>query len=49
LGKTLPDDTYRGYNGYIIKREGNTILFAGDTAYTHYFQLIENMASLILQ
>ncbi len=36
-GKRWPDDTYRGYNGYIIKREGYTILFAGDTAYTSLF------------
>ncbi|HON07441.1 MAG TPA: MBL fold metallo-hydrolase, partial [Verrucomicrobiota bacterium] len=36
-GKRWPDNTYRGYNGYIIKREGRAILFAGDTAYTSLF------------
>ena len=36
-GKRWPDNTYRGYNGYIIKREEKAILFAGDTAYTSLF------------
>lgn len=36
-GRRWPDNTYRGYNGYIIEREGKRILFAGDTAYADYF------------
>ena len=30
-------DAYRGYNGYILKREGRTLLFGGDTAHTPLF------------
>jgi L-ascorbate metabolism protein UlaG (beta-lactamase superfamily) len=30
-------DTYRGYNGYLLERNGRRILFAGDTAYTNSF------------
>ncbi|MGC8744677.1 MAG: MBL fold metallo-hydrolase [Verrucomicrobiia bacterium] len=36
-GKRWPDNTNRGYNGYILKREGKSILFAGDTAFTSLF------------
>ena len=30
-------DTHRGYNGYLIERNGRRILFAGDTALTNSF------------
>ena len=30
-------DTYRGYNGYVLERNGRRILFAGDTALTDSF------------
>jgi L-ascorbate metabolism protein UlaG (beta-lactamase superfamily) len=30
-------DTYRGYNGYLIERDGRRIIFAGDTAMTDNF------------
>jgi L-ascorbate metabolism protein UlaG (beta-lactamase superfamily) len=30
-------DTHRGYNGYLIERNGRRILFAGDTALTDTF------------
>ena len=30
-------DTYRGYNGYLLARNGRRILFAGDTALTNSF------------
>src|SRR5207249_8099148 len=30
-------DTYRGYNGYLLERNGERILFAGDTALTNSF------------
>jgi len=36
-GARLGSDTYRGYNGYVIRREGRTLLFGGDTAYTSQF------------
>jgi L-ascorbate metabolism protein UlaG (beta-lactamase superfamily) len=31
-------DTYRGYNGYIISREGKKIIFGGDTASSESFR-----------
>jgi L-ascorbate metabolism protein UlaG (beta-lactamase superfamily) len=31
-------DTHRGYNGYIIKRNGRKIIFGGDTAMTSTFK-----------
>jgi len=30
-------DAYRGYNGYLLERNGRRIIFAGDTAMTHSF------------
>jgi L-ascorbate metabolism protein UlaG (beta-lactamase superfamily) len=30
-------DIYRGYNGYLLERNGRSILFAGDTALTNSF------------
>jgi L-ascorbate metabolism protein UlaG (beta-lactamase superfamily) len=30
-------DTYRGYNGYLLERNGRRIIFAGDTALTNSF------------
>ncbi len=37
-GARLRNDDYRGYNGYIIEREGHRIIFAGDTAMTDSFE-----------
>jgi L-ascorbate metabolism protein UlaG (beta-lactamase superfamily) len=36
-GARTQRDTYRGYNGYLIERNGRRILFAGDTAMTDNF------------
>lgn len=36
-GARLRRDTYRGYNGYIVEREGRKLLFGGDTADTALF------------
>jgi L-ascorbate metabolism protein UlaG (beta-lactamase superfamily) len=36
-GRRWPKDIERGYNGYILKREGKTLLFGGDTAETPLF------------
>ena len=36
-GARLGRDVHRGYNGYILKREGHALLFGGDTAYTPIF------------
>ena len=31
-------DKYRGYNGYVVEREGKKIIFGGDTAWTESFR-----------
>jgi L-ascorbate metabolism protein UlaG (beta-lactamase superfamily) len=36
-GARLMRDTYRGYSGYVIRREGRALLFGGDTARTPMF------------
>jgi L-ascorbate metabolism protein UlaG (beta-lactamase superfamily) len=36
-GARMRRDTYRGYNGYILEREGRKLLFGGDTADTPIF------------
>ena len=36
-GARMMRDTHRGYNGYVLEREGRRICFAGDTAYTDTF------------
>ena len=37
-GARVRTDDFRGYNGYILRRGGRSILFAGDTAYTPLFR-----------
>jgi L-ascorbate metabolism protein UlaG (beta-lactamase superfamily) len=36
-GARVIRDEHRGYNGYLIEREGHAVCFAGDTAYTTAF------------
>lgn len=36
-GRRWPSELDRGYNGYILRREGRAILFGGDTAHTPLF------------
>jgi len=36
-GARLRRDTHRGYNGYVLRREGRALLFGGDTAFTPLF------------
>jgi L-ascorbate metabolism protein UlaG (beta-lactamase superfamily) len=36
-GARLQHDSYRGYNGYVLEREGRAILIGGDTANTPLF------------
>ncbi|MCX8107261.1 MAG: MBL fold metallo-hydrolase, partial [Verrucomicrobiae bacterium] len=36
-GRRWPDKFDRGYNGYLLRRGGRSLLFAGDTAYTSSF------------
>jgi len=33
-GARMITDTQRGYGGYLLQKQGHTLLFAGDTAYT---------------
>jgi hypothetical protein len=35
-------DDYRGYNAYLIERNGRRILFGGDTAFTNQFVEVGN-------
>ena len=35
-------DTYRGYNGYVLEREGKKILFGGDTAMSETFKSLHS-------
>jgi L-ascorbate metabolism protein UlaG (beta-lactamase superfamily) len=37
-GKRWPSELARGYNGYVLRREGKTLLFGGDTARTPLFR-----------
>jgi L-ascorbate metabolism protein UlaG (beta-lactamase superfamily) len=37
-GARLRSDTYRGYNGYVVEREGRALLIGGDTANTPLFK-----------
>jgi L-ascorbate metabolism protein UlaG (beta-lactamase superfamily) len=37
-GARLRRDTYRGYTGFIVEREGKKLLLGGDTAATHAFR-----------
>jgi L-ascorbate metabolism protein UlaG (beta-lactamase superfamily) len=39
-GQRWPSEMPRGYNGYILRREGKAILFGGDTALTSSFREI---------
>ena len=41
-GARLIRDAHRGYNGYVIEREGASLCFAGDTAYTSAFSRLNN-------
>lgn len=41
-GARMMRDDHRGYNGYLMEREGHTVCFAGDTAYTSAFAKLNN-------
>jgi L-ascorbate metabolism protein UlaG (beta-lactamase superfamily) len=41
-GARLIRDAHRGYNGYVIEREGASVCFAGDTAYTRAFSRLND-------
>jgi L-ascorbate metabolism protein UlaG (beta-lactamase superfamily) len=37
-GARWKHDKYRGYNGYVLEREGKKVIFGGDTAWTESFR-----------
>ncbi len=41
-------DTFRGYNGYILERNGKKIIFGGDTAYTSSFSRLKGKGPFAL-
>jgi L-ascorbate metabolism protein UlaG (beta-lactamase superfamily) len=41
-GKRWPSGIERGYNGYVLRREGRSLLFGGDTAQTPLFSGIRS-------
>ncbi|MFL6539635.1 MAG: MBL fold metallo-hydrolase [Chthoniobacterales bacterium] len=41
-GARLRTDNYRGYNGYVLERDGRRIIFGGDTAQTGSFATLRN-------
>jgi L-ascorbate metabolism protein UlaG (beta-lactamase superfamily) len=41
-GKRWPNGIERGYNGYVLRREGRVLLFGGDTAQTPLFSEIKS-------
>ena len=43
-GARVMRDTHRGYNGYVMERDGRAICFAGDTAYTNSFAALRERA-----
>lgn len=47
-GARLQHDDYRGYNGYVLEREGRRILFSGDTAMTDSFAELRGRGRLDL-
>jgi L-ascorbate metabolism protein UlaG (beta-lactamase superfamily) len=47
-GARLQRDDYRGYNGYLLERDGHRILFAGDTAFTDSFSELRRFGSIDL-
>ena len=40
-GARIGRDTQRGYNGYILEREGHRLIFGGDTAMTDSFEALK--------
>lgn len=41
-GTRLRRDSFRGYNGYLLERNGRRIIFGGDTAYTPAFAALRD-------
>ncbi len=47
-GARVQRDMYRGYNGYLLEREGRRIVFAGDTAFTESFAELRSFGRIDL-
>jgi L-ascorbate metabolism protein UlaG (beta-lactamase superfamily) len=47
-GARMVTDRHRGYGGYLLTRNGTTVLFAGDTAYTDAFDRLARSVSVEL-
>jgi L-ascorbate metabolism protein UlaG (beta-lactamase superfamily) len=47
-GARMVTDRHRGYGGYLLTRNGTTVLFAGDTAYTDAFDRLGRRADVEL-
>lgn len=47
-GRRWPSKRERGYNGYVFSREGRSILFGGDTAYTPEFARLRRLGPFAL-
>lgn len=41
-GARLMRDHHRGYNGYLLRRDGHSVCFAGDTAFTRAFANLDD-------
>ena len=47
-GARMVTDRHRGYGGYLLTRNGTSVLFAGDTAYTDAFERLGRRARVDL-
>src|ERR1700682_197672 len=45
-GARVQRDDYRGYNGYLLERNGRRIIFGGDTAMTDDFQQLRSYGAI---
>jgi len=45
-GARMRKDFHRGYNGYVLERNGRKILFGGDTAFTEMFRALRRFGRI---
>jgi L-ascorbate metabolism protein UlaG (beta-lactamase superfamily) len=45
-GARWSNDSYRGYNGYLLRKDGKQVLFGGDTAMTTKFRDLHGKSDL---
>jgi L-ascorbate metabolism protein UlaG (beta-lactamase superfamily) len=45
-GARIRKDVHRGYNGYVLERNGRTVLFSGDTAFTNAFASLRRLGGI---